>query len=66
MKQHSINIPFIRSILAAYTPIANTIIRNKLPCDESESMRWPHHNRKLAAWKPGMAQEEVEKREDSA
>jgi hypothetical protein len=65
-KHHSINVPFVRSLLSAFTPFANTAIWNKLPCDESECLHYLHQNGRLAEWKVGMTKEDAMKREDSA
>jgi hypothetical protein len=51
---HSVNAPFVRSVLTRLTPFANSALWNKLPMDEAILMHFLHHKDMLHEWKAGM------------
>lgn len=52
---HSINTPFVRSVLNRLSPFANSAVWNKLPIDESLLLHYLHQNGRMHEWKPGMS-----------
>jgi hypothetical protein len=65
-KPHRVNAPFIRSILHALTPFANTAIWNKLPYEEAEALNICWMEQKLDEWTPGLTLTALRAREGLA
>jgi hypothetical protein len=64
---HTVNTPFIRSVLTRLTPFANSALWNKLPMDEAICLHYLHQARRLHEWKAGMAVKSLQaSQEDSA
>lgn len=53
-RPHSINAPFIRSVLNRLSPFANSAIWNKLPIDESLLLHFLLQHKRMEEWRPGM------------
>ncbi|KAJ9096635.1 hypothetical protein QFC20_006351 [Naganishia adeliensis] len=65
-KPHRINAPFIRSILNALTPFANTAIWNKLPYEEAQALNELWRTQKLEIWTSGLTVTALRAREGLA
>lgn len=65
-RPHRVNEPFIRSVLTALTPGANTAIWSKLPYEEAAALWQLWKMKKLEEWVAGMTTTMLRAREDLA